>query len=110
MIIETRESVRERRVYGPEDLPGILSAKARFIEAYAEAKAKAKADPEDRDAKVDSCYWRVLIRKMNRMIYIIRKKGEYAEETNSQTKTDAREETFDAWHPDLRNEEVIADV
>lgn len=94
MIKETRTIITERCSFGVDDLDEIIKAKESFIETYAEAKRKVKADPTDHDAKVDACFYKVLIKKVNNIIYIIRKKGIYFDDVNRSVDIKRTKEPF----------------
>jgi len=82
MIKETRTITTERCSFSVDDLDEIIKAKKDFIDVYAEAKQKLKVNPNDHDAKVDVCFYKILIKKVNNIIYVIRTKGIYFDDVN----------------------------
>ncbi len=105
MIKETRTIITERCSFGADDLDEIIKAKESFIESYAEAKRKAKADQNDHDAKVDVCFYRVLIKKVNNIIHVIRTKGVYFDDVNRSVDIQRSKEPFGKNHVSLKFQE-----
>lgn len=107
MIKETRTIITESYSFGVDDLDEIIKAKEDFIETYAEAKRKVKDDPTDHNAKVDVCFYKVLIKKVNNIIYIIRTKGIYFDDVNRNVDIKRNKEPFKKNHISLKFQEEV---
>lgn len=81
MVKEVKTLTCETITFNEDDLAEILKAKEDFISDYAVAKKKIKNNENDYDAKVDVCFYKLLIKKVNNIIYQIKKKGYYRDDT-----------------------------
>ena len=66
-------------VYDANDIDSLIETKRLFIASYKKAKQALKVNPRNFNAKVDVCFYRLLFKKLNKMLEVIQSKGKYIE-------------------------------
>lgn len=66
-------------VYDASDIDGLIETKRLFIASYKKAKRALKVNPQNFNAKVDVCFYRLLFKKLNKILEVIQAKGKYIE-------------------------------
>ena len=73
------ETTKITNVYNANDIDSLIETKKLFIASYKNAKRALKANPRNFNAKVDACFYRLLFKKLNKMLEVIQSKGKYIE-------------------------------
>ena len=81
-------------VYDRSDAEDIRNAKESFKEPYGKAKEALKQNPKDYDAKVDVCFYRLLFKKLNKILFVLKGKGEYREKPTIEIEKAVEEARF----------------
>ncbi len=82
-------------VYDRGDLPELLRWREVFKSPYGEAKGRYGKNPEDYDAKVDVCFYRLLFKKLNQIIFVVKRKGVYYDKPYETVTNDVLEAEID---------------
>ena len=64
-------------VYDTNDIDSLIETKKLFNHSYKKAKRAIKLNPRNYNAKVDVCFYRLLYKRLNKILFVINKKGKY---------------------------------
>ena len=74
-----KDTTKTTIVYEASDIDSLIETKRLFIASYKKAKRALKVNPQNFNAKVDVCFYRLLFKKLNKMLEAIQRKGRYIE-------------------------------
>ena len=74
-----KDTTKTTIVYDASDIDSLIETKRLFIASYKKAKQALKVNPRNFNAKVDVCFYRLLFKKLNKMLEAIQRKGRYIE-------------------------------
>ena len=74
-----KDTTKTTIVYDANDIDSLIETKRLFIASYKKAKRALKVNPRNFNAKVDVCFYRLLFKKLNKILEVIQSKGKYIE-------------------------------
>ena len=73
-IKEIRKTIT---IYDTSDIDILIETMKLFNHSYKKAKRALKINPRNYNAKVDICFYRLLYKRLNKILFVINKKGKY---------------------------------